>query len=499
MSVKVVVANENKTILAEKNSFLLDILVKNGISILAPCGKNGKCGKCKVKLLSGRVGGENPDENGMIKSCKAYLTEDIIIELSHTNHNKINISDNAKSPIETTEFGVALDIGTTTIAALLVDLKDGKAYKKATCFNPQCVYGADVLSRITACSNGNLKILQDLIVNKINDILNIFSNNGETNIKELTVAANTTMLHILLGVDPTPMGSYPFSPTFTDFKKIKGESLGISVKNITVLPSVSAFIGADITAGILATDIHKSKENVLFVDVGTNGEIVLKYNSKLFAASTAAGPALEGASMECGVSGVSGAINRVFLRGGKFGFTTIDNATAKGICGSGYVDLIALLLKEDLIDKYGGWNYSSNSFLVSKLIDDRFYLTEDVFLSKGDISEFQLAKAAIMAGIKSLINYCNVDIKDITQLYLVGGMGYYINPQNAAITGLLPYELAYKATANENTALLGAKLCLLSEQSQKEVEKIAADIGVVELSFLENFQKEYTNNLFFKL
>ena len=499
MVCKITVLPQNKIITAKKSSRLSDVLIQNGINVSAHCGGIGRCGKCKIKLLNGKVDGAAPDNKGLVKSCHCYITEDISIEIFETGEYEINEVVLADKPSTTTELGVVLDIGTTTLAACLVDTKNGKIYKKATCFNPQRIYGSDVLSRITASSNGNFLNLQKLILSKTDEILNLFSQNGKFTLKNLVVAANTTMLHLFLGVDPTPIGTYPFTPVFTNTKLLKGEELGLSVQNVRLLPSASGYIGADITAGILATGIHKSKDPVLFVDIGTNGEIALVNNGKIYATSTAAGPAIEGATMQCGLSGVSGAINRVFLRGDKFGFTTIDNTPAKGICGSGYIDLIALLLKENIIDEYGGWNYDSKSFLISKLVDDCFYLTENVFLSKRDISEFQLAKGAIMAGIKSLLNYCQLNAKDIAHLYLAGGMGYYITVQNAAITGLLPYELAHKSTATENTSVEGARLCLTNQNAQKEIEEIADNTQVVELSFLEDFQSEYTNNMRFKL
>ena len=497
MNFKITVLPENRIITAEKNSCLSHVLTQNGISISAPCGGNGKCGKCKVKLIKASAGDLKPDSKGMIKSCKTVITEDLIIEIPNTLSNEISLWCSAEKPPENAELGVALDIGTTTIAAGLVDLKRGSIYKKATCLNPQSIFGGDVLSRITACSNGHLLDLQKLILQKISDILNAFGSDNSLMLEEMTVAANTTMLHLLIGADPTPMGTYPFTPAFTDIKYIRGEELGLNVKNVTLLPSISAYIGADISSGILATNLQNAEDTALFVDIGTNGEMALSHKGKIYVSSTAAGPAIEGASMECGLGGVPGAVNRVFLRGGKFGFTTVENLPPKGICGSGYVDLIALLLKENLIDEYGGWNLNSSSVIREKLKNDRFYLTDDVFLSLQDIHEFQLAKAAIAAGVNTLMRHCDVETKDVNRVYLAGGMGYYINTHSAATTGLLPKNLSFKAKAVENTALKGAEICLMEPNKIKDLEKITQNAQVVELSLSEHFQSEYTSNLIF--
>lgn len=497
MKYKITVLPQNKIILADENSLLSHLLIENGFLVSSPCGGNGKCGKCKVKLINGDVYGAEMDENRMVKSCLARIKEDITVELTNDNKYKINLS-NIEKVEPNGEYGVAVDIGTTTVLACLVDLKSGVVLKKATSFNPQDVFGSDVLSRITAAGNGNLLKLQALILNKISEILNAFSKGGKIPLKKMTVAANTTMLHLFLGVDPTPMGAYPFTPVFTETRQISGEELGINVHDIILLPSVSAYIGADITAGILATGIHKLKETALLVDIGTNGEIVLSHNGELYAASTAAGPAIEGASMQCGMSGVSGAINSVILEKGFLKYKTIYNTSAVGICGSGYVDLIALLLKENIIDEYGAFNYASDSVLTSKLNNDNFYLTDNVFLSRRDIAEFQLAKSAICAGIEALIHECNIDISQIDRVYLAGGMGYYINPDSAVTVGMLPPYLANKALSTENTAIEGAKKSLLDNISRQEICQIAHNTKTVELAFSEYFQKEYITSMPFR-
>lgn len=493
----ITVLPQNTIVAAEKNTTLHNALIGGGVVFSANCGGNGKCGGCKVKLLKGEVEGVKADENGFILSCKAVLTEDIQIELLEKDLEKINVVT-LKNPKNTTDIGVALDLGTTTLAAVLVDLSSGEILKKASCFNSQRVFGSDVLSRINAAKNGDLQRLQRIALKQTNELLSALSDGNLNLIKKLTVVGNTTMLHIFAGEDPSAIGTYPFTPVFLNTKILKGSELGINLPEITLLPSASAYIGADITAGALACDLLKPKKTELLVDVGTNGEIMLSAKGRLYATSTAAGPALEGASMECGLSGSAGAINKVFLRGGSFGFTTVENMPEIGICGSGYVDIIALLLRERLIDENGDFIENSSSVLADRIKDNKFCLTEKIYLSRKDISEFQLAKSAIFSGIEALLKHCDIGEEQIGVLHLVGGMGYHINPLNAAICGLIPLSLYSKVQTKENSALEGAALCIIDGENVKKTERISQKTEVVELSFSENFQSGFIENISFK-
>jgi uncharacterized 2Fe-2S/4Fe-4S cluster protein (DUF4445 family) len=236
---------------------------------------------------------------------------------------------------------------------------------------------------------------------KTKELIQLLAKGAE--IEELCVSANTTMLHLFLGVDPQTIGVYPFVPVFTNERIISGKVLNLPVKTVRLLPSASAYIGSDITAGVLACAMYGNDKTELFVDVGTNGEIVLSHKGKLYATSTAAGPALEGACIECGIGGVLGAIDKVFLEKDELYFTTIGGEKPKGICGSGLIDLLAILKNEKLIDENGTWDEETQSPLLNKLCDDKFYLTESIYLSQKDIRQFQLAKSAILSGIETLL------------------------------------------------------------------------------------------------
>ena len=486
---------QGRTLTAKQGETLLQAFGKHGIEFSAPCGGKGTCGKCKVKLIEGSVLGDSPDMEGLISSCKAVVEQNIVIALPVQRGSGLDCFQEQALAGEKQGFGVILDVGTTTIAACLVDLSSGEILQKTSALNPQSVYGADVLSRINACRDGKLGLLQKVVLEKSNELIHSIADGK--NVDELVVSANTTMLHIYLGKNPETIGVYPFTPVFTQTQRIDGETLSLQADKVRLLPSVSGYIGSDITAGVLACRMHKGNMTELLVDIGTNGEVVLAHKGRLYATSTAAGPALEGACIECGLGGVVGAIDKVYLQNGNLAFSTIGNEKAHGICGSGLIDLIAVLLEEELIDESGGWNEESNSPLIEKLIDDKFYLTDEVYLSQKDIRQFQLAKAAIVAGIETLLSTCGVEIDELENVYVAGGLGFYMNVQNAVKVGLLPKWPEQKVKVVGNTSLAGARLCLLQKTAQQEIEKIANETEVIELSFSKTFQDLYIEYMSF--
>ncbi len=483
------------TLTAKQGETILQALGRQGIEFSAPCGGKGTCRKCKVKLLEGNVLGDSSDADGMVSSCKAVVAQNIVIELPVQHGSGIDCFQTQVLVGEKQGLGVILDVGTTTIAACLVDLSSGEILQKTSALNPQSVYGADVLSRINACREGKLERLQKIVLEKSNELIHSIAE-GKS-VDELVVSANTTMLHIYLGKNPETIGVYPFTPVFTQTQRIDGVALSLQADKVRLLPSVSGYIGSDITAGVLACCMHKENKAELLVDIGTNGEVVLSHKGRLYATSTAAGPALEGACIERGLGGVSGAIDKVYVQNGNLTFSTIGNEKARGICGSGLIDLIAVLLEEELIDESGSWNEDSTSPLMNKLLGDKFYLTDEVYLSQRDIRQFQLAKSAIVAGIDTLLSTCGVEIDELENVYVAGGLGFYMNVQNAVRTGLLPKWSLSKAKVVGNTSLAGARLCLLQETAQREIERIATEMQVIELSFSKIFQDLYIEYMSF--
>lgn len=478
---------------AERGTPLLTLLAENGYTVTAPCGGTGKCGKCRVRILNGSVEGATPDADGYVLACRARITGDLTVAVSSQAGHGLDDFSDALVGGKGYGVGTILDIGTTTLAACLVDRSDGRVLQKRTSLNPQSVLGADVLSRIKACGEGKLPLLQRLMIDRVRALLLDLNAPADA---PLFVAANTTMLHLFLGVDPSPIGVYPFTPVFTETQRKTGKTLGLPCGDVITLPSVSGYVGGDVMAGVVACGMDQDKRTRLLVDVGTNGEIVLSHDGKLFATSTAAGPALEGACIACGMGGVAGAISSVRLEGDTLRMETVDNTPPRGICGSGLIDLVACLVREELIEPTGAWSEDCDSPLMERRRGDRFYLTDEVYLSQKDIRELQLAKSAIAAGIETLLATCGVQESDVEEVLLAGGLGYYMNVASAAYLGLLPQAMETRVRVVGNTALAGARVCLVDPDAMMErIARAAERVKVVELGSSPIFCDAYMRHM----
>lgn len=475
---------------------LSDYLVSQGYIPAMDCGGIGTCGKCRVKLLSGSFDGTVPDETGMVRSCRAVCSAqgaDISLPERFSKKNVIKISSEGSVCSDNSQYGLALDVGTTTIAAALVFLKENTVVATDSRLNPQRVFGADVMSRIAAADDGKLSVLQSVVLECVSDIINsLLRQVGATFLKAITVVGNPTMLHLFCGISPSDMGQYPFTPVFTEAKCFSGEKLSLPAETVYILPSADAFIGSDVTAGVLKTQMYKHTEPSILMDIGTNGEMVLcsaDPGKNMLAVSTAAGPAFEGAGISCGIGGVQGAISQVKIKNGQLRYKTVGNCSPVGICGSGLIDLIAQLRQISVIDETG---YMEEPFLIAETA----YGTS-LFLTPEDVREFQMAKSAIRAGFETLLSESGLSVKDIKNIYLAGGLGVYMNPENAADIGLIPPDLGDKVTAIGNSALDGAVLCLSDAERRTELERIAVDCRIVELSVSEVFQNAFMENMLF--
>lgn len=479
-------------------------LAVNGYGVSADCGGRGVCGKCAVTPIRGEFLSADgspliPDKNGTILSCRAYCPrgggEIIVHNTRGGGVSGYSGKSSIREDIGKVGFGIALDIGTTTLAAALVSLSDGSVLGTYSCLNPQRSFGADVISRIGACSVGGLPALHALIISKTNEIIAYFADKfPDSRPKILTVAGNTTMLHLFLGVSPCGMGAYPFTPAFTEAKKIAGETLGLNVGEVLLLPSASAFIGADVVCGACAVGLTELDFPSVILDIGTNGEMLLctgkSSGARLYAAATSAGPAFEGANISCGVGGVPGAVSRVCLRGdGSVICETIEGTPAVGICGCGLVDLISVLLKTGELDETGRLEHGD--YALTNGTDGAITLTGK------DVREFQLAKSAVRAGLEALCDGGGVDLSDIGRVYIAGGLGYYMNIENAAEVGILPRELTGRAEAFGNSALKGAELALLSDDFLADAKRLAVDCEVLELNRSEVFNDKFIKYMVF--
>ena len=493
MKRKILILPDEKVIFAEDGENLLQVLASVGVSLPAACGGKGTCGKCRVRLVSGSVLGTEADEKGEILACRASVCGELTVALLQSDVSSSTNASSRSAENGKKTLAAALDVGTTTLALCLVDPDTGKVLDTCSALNPQGVLGADVLSRIEAWGAGKGALLQRLLLDRVREMLSGMLKEGQT-LSTLTVAANTTMLHLLLNVDPTSIGVYPFTPRFTDTQWVAGNELGLPVSRVCLLPSVSGYIGSDVVAGALACDVDGDGSTALLVDIGTNGEIMLSFKGELYATSTAAGPALEGACIECGMGGVAGAVDHVTVENGELMLSTVGGTEPRGICGSGLIDLIACLLREGLLCESGAFE-ESDSPLASRMRDNRFYLCEDVYLSQQDVRQYQLAKSAIASGILTLTDACGVRADEISRVLIAGGLGYYMNIENAAQTGLLPRELCARAESVGNTALTGACQIASDPTRLARAERLARSTKVVELGGSAAFSEAYMMNM----
>lgn len=471
-------------------TLLLDALGAHAVPPPSDCGGRGCCGKCRVRLLAGRA---DTDGDGYFLSCRHTVTEDISI--SYEVYAGVGLTGTCGTNIAFAPrpgYGIAADIGTTTLALYLVDLSTGEVVDAVSEENAQRLYGGDVISRIKAASEGKTEDLHRRVTAQTDRMIRELLHKHKIPVAaSAVVAGNTTMQHLFAGVNPETMGVIPFAPVFLDTKHLTDAQSGLSlVKETTLLPSASAYIGADAVAGIVSCGML-GHQNAILADIGTNCEIILKCGEKLYAAAAAAGPAFEGAGIEMGMPGVAHAIDKVFLRDGKLGFTTLGGE-AKGICGSGLADAVAVMLDLGVIDDTGAFEEDSPYNAGGK-----FYLSSKVYISQKDVRAYQLAKSAVCSGIRKLINVSGLCLDDIEKLYIAGGFGYYLDKRSAAKTGLIPPALASKAVASGNTSGHGARMCLLNPDYLAMCERYAKDIEIVELAGDPYFTSALMDNMFF--
>jgi uncharacterized 2Fe-2S/4Fe-4S cluster protein (DUF4445 family) len=520
---------------AAKGERLSSWLARNGYSVRAECGGRGVCGKCKINVISGEFyrvsqsGGYEaykPDGSGQILACRAVCPkEGAEIALPDTDGGGLkthSVPRKSEGVAAGTGRGVALDIGATTLAASLVDRATGKVIDTFSCLNPQRSYGADVVSRITACNEGHLGDLCRLIREETGKIISIFMERYPGARPELlAVAGNTAMLHIFCGVSPEGIGVYPFTPAFTGKRDYSGDELGLFADRVTVLPSASAYIGSDVTGGILACGMTGLDGPSMLIDIGTNGEMVLftgkAYSSRLIAASTAAGPALEGAEISCGTGGIEGAVCHVASVAAdadakseklKLAYMTIGDKAPVGICGSGLVDLVSVLLDAGVIDETGymereNYPLCGVSGVPSLQLNGAGEVipasgpAAPVVLTQKDVRAFQLAKGALSAGIAALLGCAGITPDKLERIFIAGGLGYYMSIENAVRTGILPPAKPGKFSVVGNTSLAGAEACLTDSGAIDRISEIAARCEALELGTLPEFSDLFMKNMIF--
>lgn len=515
-----IITDESQYIIhVKERQNILGALMKEHPSFSAVCGGTGTCAKCKIQVLKGRLPVTVSDEScfseeelavGMRLACKAYPTEALEVRLMFRDEASFvalgseNSECDSKREIseikQEDQYAIAVDLGTTTIAMQLLSLQTGEVCGVYTCLNHQRRFGADVISRIKASNEGKKDELQKSIQEDLQQgFLRLLKQSSVVpkQVKEILVAGNTTMGHLLMGYDCNTLGAFPFSPVNIKIVEESYENIfkdDLFHAKVKLLPGISAFVGADIVAGIYHCGMHKNKEYSLLIDLGTNGEIVLGNADKMFATATAAGPAFEGGNIKCGIGSIEGAISSAQFVNGKIEVQTIDGKFPIGICGTGVLEIVAELLQTGLIDETGllDEEYFDEGCFVAKSKNG-----EHIVLTQKDIREIQMAKAAIRAGVETLIAKCEILKDDIAHVYLAGGFGVKLNCKKAIAIGLLPKEFENKIKAVGNSSLQGTAKVLLSDEHQ-ELAEIIEKTEEINLAGEEEFNQNYVDFMHFK-
>jgi uncharacterized 2Fe-2S/4Fe-4S cluster protein (DUF4445 family) len=497
---------------------------KLGIEIPSECGGRGLCGKCRVRIegeniLSPITEAEKNFKLGrderlacqarimrpgsirvFVKSLGRYAILSDTIEhkvkldpFVHRKNDKVFWQDRELDKFRGAIYGLAIDIGTTTLVSQIIDLESGKRIATFVDKNPQASFGDDVISRIDYATRNKdgLRELQNVVIEGVNAGLRRIAEEKReilNHIYEAVVVGNSTMRSIFFGINVSSLGVIPFEPLTCEPINRKAEELNLAISpqaNVYGAPLIGGHAGADALADIIATGIYQARKPSMVIDIGTNGEVVIGNKDKILTASCAAGGAYEGATISFGVGAVEGAIKNASIINGRVQFETIGNKPALGICGSGLIDLLGELLKNGIMSK------------KAKLKDD-FFITPDISISQQDIYQLITAKAGLRLDQDLLIKYYPATLEKIDRIYLSGAFGNFINPDNAILIGLLP-RARNKVVRIGNGALAGARQMLLSRETRRDAEKIARKIEHIKPNEREeNFSYMIAEKMYFE-
>lgn len=522
------------------NPTILEYCRSHGVTgIEAPCGGKGTCGKCKVtvtkpyykevlacqtKICDGMeiiVGGGTITGVGTdMNEAKVSASDEMVVLVDRKNdmqENPVSVYGNHSSNADTL---AACDIGTTTVVSYLIDKETRQIISTRSGANPQRSFGADVLSRIDAAAraddndkaNGGLQMMQTQIVSLLNGwISEMLMECGRTKVSRFSVAGNTVMCHLLMGISPEKLGKAPFLPDEYFGRVFNPLDIGLeNCQTMIIFPAISGFVGGDITAGMMET--VNCNELTLYLDIGTNGEMALGKGDRYVCCATAAGPAFEGAQIELGMPASKGAVDKVWLEGRRIKYSVIGNDRPVGLCGSGLIDALAVLLKAGIIDENGTILSGQElpilfrSYVFEVEAEEAAQSTEPslavhiapgVYITQEDIRKLQLAKGAIAAGIEVLFKEygcmpCNIDV-----LTFAGGFGNYIDKASAAAIGLFPQELLDNAKEVGNAAGNGAVSAALSQEAWERALEIGGNMRYIELASYPHFNEMYVEHMNF--
>jgi uncharacterized 2Fe-2S/4Fe-4S cluster protein (DUF4445 family) len=395
---------------------------------------------------------------------------------------------------------VVVDMGTTTVVAHLVDASTGETLGAKACFNSQGTYGREVTGRIIQSERRGIQPLQDALIGDINRLveeLSLGAGVDQADITAVMCAGNTVMGHFLLGLHADNIRRPPYTPVTVEPPPLRASEVGIEINPrglMYSLPGIGGWVGSDLTAGILATGFHKRPELTILIDIGTNGEVIVGNNEWLISTSASAGPALEGASVEAGMRAEKGAIEKVWAEDGEVKFSTIGNAPAKGLCGSGIIDLIAVLLDQETIDRSG--RFTATEKVVEKNGIKAYELAPGILFSEKDIENVITAKAAIFAAVVIVLKRLELSFDEIEKIYLAGAFGNYIDLDSAIAIGLIPPVDKSKVEFVGNSSINGAKLAALCQDAFYEVAAIRAATTYYDLIGAEDYVEEFQKAMF---
>jgi len=534
------IQSEDRTISAESGQTLLEALVGAGVLLRADCGGRGHCGKCKVRIIApGNFDSQDElPESGVLTQaeiddgyrlgCRVDVRGDMTVEIPEASMLTPEVAQKGPTTLPETipisrppaaPFGIAVDLGTTTIALYLCDLNLGKVIASISLRNPQVMLGDDVMSRITAVSQspGTLKRLQKMAVKAMEWGVGSLCRSSDVDpltIATMVIVGNSTMIHLFLGEDPTSIGVFPYDPLFKDEQCVTAGSLGLAFNpdaEVRTLPLISGFLGADIVGATLAADLGNQAEGTLLADVGTNGEIIFLGKNGFSATSCATGPAFEGASIRHGMHAISGAIDaiKVDAQTGKATCSVIQKnlkqpKKVSGLCGSGVVSAVAELYRAGLILEDGRFNTEAAPELFQYEDELPEYILAPggetlsgnaVTLAQKDIRAIQLAKGALYAGIQMLCNEKGYDLP--SRLLIAGAFGSYIEKEDALTIGMFPALPADRIEIVGNAAGAGAVLTLFDDDYREKAQKLVQETEVLELALHPDFQDIFIKSLAF--
>ncbi len=489
-----------KTIEVERGASLRDVLFDFGVEF--PCGGHGHCKTCRVRVLGGSLAANAEQEEildqreiaaGWRLACRSRADADVTLEISQWE--TAILADDSRFEFKPEEgLGIAVDVGTTTLVAQLVDLGSGNVLSVQAALNPQAAYGGDIMSRVQFALTAEGKVrLRELIREAIGQLIwgvRTAAGRNDSAIRKVVLVGNTVMHHLFCGIDAAPLAHHPFEPEQDGLQSFQSSEFGWDITGdpaVFFLPCLGGFVGSDILAGILATRLHESESLTGLIDLGTNGEVVLGNGRHLLCSSTAAGPAFEGARIRMGMRAATGAISEVRIDQGRLRCRVLGGIEPRGLCGSGLVDAVAAGLDLGLVQPSGRFSAGVDSLILSP----------PVTIYQSDIRELQLAKGAIAAAIRLLLAKWGAKPADLSRLHLAGAFGNYVDRGSARRIGLIDFPPDIVVPAG-NTALHGAKLALFDgEFADRGFSGLRRRIEHVPLADDPKFEEVYVESMAF--